>query len=90
MTSNVYREAKNSQEHLLSEKKARKTFKTLKGFRRKYSKNAFLGHLNVNSQRNKFESLIELIKELLVFSSRVRVSLTPVFLIANFRYLATA
>ena len=49
MTSNVYREAKNSQEHLLSEKKARKTFETLKGFRRKYSKNAFLGHLNVNS-----------------------------------------
>ena len=49
MTSNVYREAKNSQEHLLSEKKARKTFKTLRGLRRKHSKTVFLGHLNVNS-----------------------------------------
>ena len=49
MTSNVYREAKNSQEHLLSEKKARKTFKTLRGLRRKHSKTVFLGQLNVNS-----------------------------------------
>ena len=31
--------------------------------RSKHSKNVFLGHLNVNSLRNKFESLNELIKD---------------------------
>ena len=63
MTINVYRQTSNSEEQLLSEKKAKVTFKTLRGLRRKHPKNVFLGHLNVNSLRNKFESLNELIKD---------------------------
>ena len=48
MTTNVYRQTSNSEEQLLSQKKG-KTFKTLRGLRSKHPKNAFLGHLHVNS-----------------------------------------
>ena len=44
-------------------KNTKETFKTLRGLRSKYPKNVFLGHFNVNSSRNKFESLNELIKD---------------------------
>ena len=44
-------------------KNAKETFKTLRGLRSKHRKNVFLGHFNVNSSRNKFESLNELIKD---------------------------
>ena len=63
MTTSVFRETSNSEEHLLSGKKAKETFKTFKGLRSKHPKNVFLGHLNVNSLQNKFESLNELIKD---------------------------
>ena len=53
---------------LISEKKARETYKTLRGLRSKHPKNVFLGHLNVNSLRNKFESLNELIKDIFLWS----------------------
>ena len=58
----VFRETSNSEELLLSGKKAKVTFKTLRGLRSKHPKNVFLRHLNVNSLRNKFESINELIK----------------------------
>ena len=63
MTTIAFRETSHSEEHLFSGKKAKETFKTLLGLRSKHPKNAFLGHLNVNSLRNKFESLNELIKD---------------------------
>ena len=63
MTTSVFRKASNSEEQLLSGKKARETFKTLRGFGSKHPKNVFLGHLNVNSLRNEFESVNELIKD---------------------------
>ena len=53
---------------LISEKKAKETYKTLRGLRSKHPKNVFLGHLNVNSLRNKFESLDELIKDIFLWS----------------------
>ena len=53
---------------LISEKKAKETYKTLRGLRSKHPKNVFLGHLNVNSLRNKFESLNELIKDIFLWS----------------------
>ena len=62
MTTNVYRETCNFEEHLLNEKKTKGTIKTLIGLRRKHPKNVFRGHFNVNSLRNEFESLKELIK----------------------------
>ena len=43
-------------------KRQKKFLKTLRGLRSKHPKNVFLGHLNVNSLRNKFESLNKLIK----------------------------
>ena len=64
MTTNVYRERSNSDKR----KKARETYKTLRGLRSKHPKNVFLGHLNVNSLRNKFESLNELIKDIFLWS----------------------
>ena len=63
MTTNVYRQTSNSEEQLLSQKKG-ETFKTLRGLRSKHSKNAFLGHLHVNSLWNKIQSLNELIKDI--------------------------
>ena len=57
MTTSVFRETSNSEEHFLSGKKAKETFKTFRDLRSKHPKNAFLGHLNVNSVQNKFESL---------------------------------
>ena len=64
MTTDVYRRTSNSEEQLLSEKKRRQqAFKTLRGLRCKHPKNAFPGHLNVNSLRNEFKSLNELIKD---------------------------
>ena len=63
LINNVYRETSNSEEQLLSERKAKETFTTLRGFRSKHPKNVFLGHLNVITLRNKFESLDELIKD---------------------------
>ena len=62
-TNDVYRQTSNSEEQFLSEKKAKETFKTLRGLRSKHPKNVFLGHLNLNSLRNKFKSLNELIKD---------------------------
>ena len=62
-TSDVYSQTCNSEEQLLSEKKAKETFKTLRSLRSKHPKNVFLGHLNLNSLRNKFKSLNELIKD---------------------------
>ena len=53
---------------MISEKKAKETYKTLRGLRSKHPKNVFLGHLNVNSLRNKFESLNELIKDIFLWS----------------------
>ena len=53
---------------LISEKKAKETYKNLRGLRSKHPKNVFLGHLNVNSLRNKFESLNELIKDIFLWS----------------------
>ena len=53
---------------MISEKKAKETYKILRGLRSKHPKNVFLGHLNVNSLRNKFESLNELIKDIFLWS----------------------
>ena len=55
---------------LISEKKAKETYKNLRGLRSKHRKNVFLGHLNVNSLRNKSlnESLNELIKDIFLWS----------------------
>ena len=53
---------------LISEKKAKETYKTLRGLRSKHPKNIFLGHLNVNSLQNNFESLNELIKDIFLWS----------------------
>ena len=64
MTTGVFRETNKSKEHLLSGKKAKETFKTLRCLRSKHPKHVFLGHLNVSSLRNKFESLNELIKDI--------------------------
>ena len=63
LINNVYRETSNSEEQLLSERKAKETLTTLRGLRSKHPKNDFLGHLNVITLRNKFESLDELIKD---------------------------
>ena len=52
---------------MMSEKKAKETYKTLRGLRSKHPKNVFLGHLNVNLLRNKFESLNELIKDIFLW-----------------------
>ena len=52
---------------MMSEKKAKETYKTLRGLRSKHPKNVFLGHVNVNSLRNKFESLNELIKDIFLW-----------------------
>ena len=38
-------------------------FKNLRNMKRKKPKNVFLGHLNINSIKNKFESVWELIKD---------------------------
>ena len=46
-----------------AKKKAKQASKTLRGLRSKHPKNAFPGHLNVNSLRNKFKSLNEPIKD---------------------------
>ena len=62
MTASVFRKTSNS-EQLLSGKKEKEIFKTLRDLRSKHPKNVFLGHLNVNSLRIKFESLNELIKD---------------------------
>ena len=43
MTTNVYTETSNSEEQMISKKKAKETFKTFKGLRSKHSKNIFLG-----------------------------------------------
>ena len=40
-----------------------KAFKNLRNMKRKRPKNVFLGHLNINSIKNKFESVWELIKD---------------------------
>ena len=63
MTASVFRKTSNSEEQLLSGKKEKEIFKTLRDLRRKHPKNVFLGHLNGNSLRIKFESLNELIKD---------------------------
>ena len=63
MTASVFRKTSNSEEQLLSGKKEKEIFKTLRDLRSKHPKNVFLGHLNVNSLRIKFESLNELIKD---------------------------
>ena len=47
---------------MLTEKKTKETFKTVAGLRTKHPRKVFLGHLNVNSLRSKFDSLNELIK----------------------------
>ena len=63
MTTSVFRKTKNSEKQWLSGKKAKETFRTLRGLKSKHPKNVFLGHFNVNSLRTKFESLNELIKD---------------------------
>ena len=63
MTASVFRKTSNSEEQLLNGKKEKEIFKTLRDLRSKHPKNVFLGHLNVNSLRIKFESLNELIKD---------------------------
>ena len=63
MTASVFRKTSNSEEQLLSGKKEKEIFKTLRDLRSKHPKNVFLGHLNGNSLRIKFESLNELIKD---------------------------
>ena len=63
LINNVYRETSNSEEQLLSERKAKETFTTLRGLRSKHPKNVLLGHLNVNTLKNKFEPLDELTKD---------------------------
>ena len=44
-------------------KKAKETFKTLRDLRSRQPKKVFLGHLNINLLRNKFEPLNELIRD---------------------------
>ena len=63
MIRSVFRKTRNSEEQLLSGKRVKETFKILRGLKSKHPKNVFLGHLDVNSLRNKFESLNELIKD---------------------------
>ena len=63
MTASVFRKTSNSEEQLLNGKKEKEIFNTLRDLRSKHPKNVFLGHLNVNSLRIKFESLNELIKD---------------------------
>ena len=63
MTTSVFRKTKNSEEQLLSGKKEKEIFKTLRDLRSKHPKNVFLGHLNANSLRIKFESSNEPIKD---------------------------
>ena len=61
MTTSVFWEKINSEEQLLSRKKTKETFKTLRDLRSKHPKTVFLWHLNGNLLRNKFLSLNELI-----------------------------
>ena len=90
MTISVFRKTRNSEEQLLSGKKVKQTFKTLRSLRSKHAKNVFLGHLNVNSLRNKFESLNKLIKDTFDIFLVSESKLDFIFLIANSRYLVNA
>ena len=63
MNNNIFSETSNSKRKKLSSTKAKNPFKTIRGLRIKHPKNVFLGHLNINSLRNKFESVNELIKD---------------------------
>ena len=63
MTTSVLGKTRNPKEQLLNGKKNKRNLQNFKGLRNKHPKNVFLGHLNINSLRNKFESLNELIKD---------------------------
>ena len=90
MTTSVFRKTRNSEEQLLSGKKVKETFKPFKTLRSKPPENVFLEHLNVNSLRNKFESLNELIKDTFDIFLVSESKLDFIFLIANSRYLVNA
>ena len=68
MTTSVLGKTRNPKEQLLNGKKNKRNLQNFKGLRNKHPKNVFLGHLNVNSLRNKFESLNELIKDIFLWS----------------------
>ena len=60
---NIFSEIINCKRKKLSSTKIKNRFKTMRDLRSKYLKNVFLGHLNINSLRNKFESVNKLIKD---------------------------
>ena len=56
----------------------------------KKPKNVFLGHLNINSIKKKFESVWELIKDTFdIYIYYVRVNLTRVSQMINSQFMAT-
>ena len=63
MNNNTFSEISNSKGKKLSLVRAKQLFKTMRDLRSKYPKNVFLGYLNINSLRNTFESVNELIKD---------------------------
>ena len=58
MNNKMFSEINNTKRKKLS-----LAIKTMKGLRSTHSKSVFLGHLNINFLRNKFESVNELIKD---------------------------
>ena len=57
MNNNIFSEISNSKRKKFSSTRTKNPFKTTRDLRSEHPKNVFLGHLNVNSLRNKFESV---------------------------------
>ena len=71
-----------SQDTLESKGKSHRNFENpsfsfLKKTKSKYPKNLFFAHLNINSVRNKFESIQQIIQNTFAFSSAVKLKLIP-------------
>ena len=76
MNNNILSKISNSKRKKLSSTRAKNSVKTVRGLRSKHPKNVFLANLDINSLRNKFESVTELIKDtldiLLLSESKLR------------------
>ena len=64
MNNNIFCEKSNSKRKKLSSIRAGNPFKTIRrGLRNKHHKNVLIVHLNINSLRNKFKAVNELMKD---------------------------